>query len=35
MARNQRKYDLEYKIQAVKLSKEIGSSKRLQNWGSR
>ena len=27
MARNQRKYDVEYKIQAVKLSKEIGSSK--------
>ena len=27
MARNQRKYDLEYKIQALKRSKEIGSSK--------
>ena len=27
MARNQRKYDAEYKVQAVKLSNEIGSSK--------
>ena len=26
MARNQRKYDAEYKVQAVKLSKEIGSA---------
>ena len=27
MARNQRKYNTEYKVQAVKLSNEIGSSK--------
>lgn len=27
MARNQRKYDTEYKVQVVKLSKEIGSAK--------
>lgn len=27
MAQNQRKYDTEYKIQAIKLSKEIGSAK--------
>ena len=27
MARNQRKYTTEYKVQAVKLSNEIGSSK--------
>ena len=33
MARNQRKYDLEYKIQAVKLSKEIGSSKAAAELG--
>ena len=33
MARNQRKYDLEYKIQAVKLSKEIGSSKAATELG--
>ena len=26
MARNQRKYNTEYKVQAVKLSNEIGSS---------
>ena len=29
MAKEQRKYDKEYKIQAVKLSKEIGSSRAL------
>ena len=33
MARNQRKYDTEYKIQAVKLSKEIGSSKAAAELG--
>ena len=27
MARNQRKYNTEYKVQAVKLPNEIGSSK--------
>ena len=27
MARNQRKYNTEYKVQAAKLSNEIGSSK--------
>ena len=27
MARNQRKYNTEYKVQAVKLSNEIGASK--------
>ena len=27
MARNQRKYNTEYKVQAVKLSNEVGSSK--------
>jgi len=28
MAKKQRKYDMEYKIQAVKLAKEIGGAKR-------
>ncbi len=27
MAKKQRKYDMEYKIQAVKLAKEIGGAK--------
>ncbi len=33
MARNQRKYDTEYKVQAVKLSKEIGSAKAASELG--
>ena len=33
MARNQRKYDAEYKVQAVKLSNEIGSSKAAAELG--
>lgn len=33
MAHNQRKYDTEYKIQAVKLSKEIGSAKAAAELG--
>lgn len=33
MARNQRKYNTEYKVQAVKLSNEIGSSKAAVEWG--
>ncbi len=28
MAKKQRKYDMEYQIQAVKLAKEIGGAKR-------
>ena len=31
MAKKQRKYDMEYKIQAVKLAKEIGGEKPLLN----
>lgn len=33
MARNQRKYNTEYKVQAVKLANEIGSSKAAVEWG--
>lgn len=33
MAREQRKYDKEYKIQAVKLSKEIGASRAAKELG--
>ena len=33
MARNQRKYNTEYKVQAVKLSNEIGSSKTAAELG--
>ena len=33
MARNQRKYNTGYKMQAVKLSNEIGSSKAAVEWG--
>ncbi len=33
MARNQRKYNTGYKMQAVKLSNEIGSSKVAVEWG--
>ena len=33
MARNQRKYDAEYKVQAVKLSNEIESSKAAAELG--
>ena len=33
MARNQRKYDAEYKVQAVKLSNEKGSSKAAAELG--
>ena len=33
MARNQRKYDIEYKVQAVKLSREIGASKAAAELG--
>ena len=33
MARNQRKYNTEYKVQAVKLSNEIGSSKAAAELG--
>lgn len=33
MARNQKKYDTEYKVQAVKLSKEIGSVKAAAELG--
>ncbi len=32
MARSQRKYDHEYKVQAVNLAKEIGGAKLLKNW---
>ena len=31
MSRTQRKYDQEYKIQAVKLAKEIGGAKEPKN----
>lgn len=34
MAQNQKKYDTECKVQAVKLSKEIGSVKQQPNWKS-
>lgn len=33
MARNQRKYDMEYKIQAVKLAREIGGTKAAKELG--
>ena len=33
MAQNQRKYDTEYKVQAVKLSKETGSAKAAAELG--
>ena len=33
MAQNQRKYDKEYKIQAVKLAKEIGGAKAAKELG--
>ena len=33
MARNQRKYDHEYKVQAVKLAKEIGGAKAAKELG--
>ena len=34
MAKKQRKYDMEYKIQAVKRAKELGGEKRQLNWES-
>ncbi len=33
MARSQRKYDHEYKVQAVKLAKEIGGAKAAKELG--
>ena len=33
MARNQRKYDQEYKVQAVKLAREIGGAKAAKELG--
>ena len=33
MAKKQRKYDMEYKIQAVKLAKEIGGAKAATELG--
>ena len=33
MAKKQRKYDMEYKIQAVKLAKEIGGAKAAAELG--
>ena len=33
MARNQRKYDHEYKVQAVKLAREIGGTKAAKELG--
>ena len=33
MARNQRKYDQEYKVQAVKLAREIGGAKAAKEFG--
>ena len=33
MAKTQRKYDMEYKIQAVKLAKEIGGAKAAAELG--
>ena len=33
MSRTQRKYDQEYKIQAVKLAKEIGGAKAAKELG--
>ena len=33
MARNQRKYDYEYKVQAVKLAREIGGTKAAKELG--
>ena len=33
MARNQRQYDKEYKIQAIKLAKEIGINKAARELG--
>ena len=33
MAKKQRKYDMEYKIQAVKLAKEIGGAKAASELG--
>ena len=33
MARNQRKYDHEYKVQAVKLAREIGGAKAAKELG--
>ena len=33
MAQKQRKYDMEYKIQAVKLAKEIGGAKAATELG--
>ena len=33
MARKQRKYDMEYKIQAVKLAKELGGAKAAAELG--
>ena len=33
MARNQRKYDQKYKVQAVKLTKEIGVTKAAKELG--
>ena len=33
MAKKQRKYDMEYKIQAVKLAKELGGAKAAAGLG--
>ena len=33
MAKKQRKYDMEYKIQAVKLAKELGGAKAASELG--
>ena len=33
MAKKQRKYDMEYKVQAVKLAKELGGAKAVAELG--